>query len=117
VIDFEARTLAAIDMPEAIAMRHRTPHFQHIFAGEAYSAGYYSYLWSEVLDADGFEAFVESGDIFDPELATKLRDNVYGAGNRNDPEVAFAGFRGRAPRVEALLRKRGFQTEKEVAVE
>jgi peptidyl-dipeptidase Dcp len=88
-------------------MRHRTPHFQHIFAGSGYSAGYYSYLWSEILDADGFEAFEESGDIFDSVLAAKLRDYVYAAGNRRQPEEAYAGFRGRAPNGEALLRKRG----------
>ena len=94
-------------MPASIAMRHRTPHFQHIFAGSGYSAGYYSYLWSEILDADGFEAFEESGDIFDPALAAKLRDYVYAAGNRREPAAAYAGFRGRAPNAEALLRKRG----------
>ena len=64
-------------MPDAIAMRHRTPHFQHIFSGDGYSAGYYSYLWSEVLDADAFAAFEETGDPFNPELAEKLRRNIY----------------------------------------
>ena len=94
-------------MPDAIAMRHRTPHFQHIFAGSGYSAGYYSYLWSEILDADGFEAFEESGDIFDPALARRLRDYVYAAGNSREPDAAYAAFRGRAPGTGALLRKRG----------
>jgi len=88
-------------------MRHRTPHFNHIFSGESYSAGYYSYLWSEVLDADGFEAFVEAGDIFDPATAQRLKEHVYAAGNREAPERAYLGFRGREPSVGALLRKRG----------
>ncbi len=107
VVAFEANALEKLGMPAAIGMRHRTPHFQHIFAGSGYSAGYYSYLWSEILDADGFEAFEESGDIFDSALAAKLRDYVYAAGNRRTPEEAYAGFRGRAPNGEALLRKRG----------
>ncbi|MGA2792552.1 MAG: M3 family metallopeptidase [Roseiarcus sp.] len=107
IVAFENDELEKLGMPAAIAMRHRTPHFQHIFAGSGYSAGYYSYLWSEILDADGFEAFEESGDIFDPALAAKLRDYVYAAGNSREPEAAYAGFRGRAPNAEALLRKRG----------
>src|SRR5277367_4370429 len=104
----QATELAAIEMPEAITMRHAAPHFQHIFSGDGYSAGYYSYLWSEVLDADGFEAFVEAGDPFDPELAARLKTFVYAAGNRRAPDEAYAAFRGRAARPEALLRKRGF---------
>ncbi len=100
--------LAEIGMLDAIAPRHAAPHFQHIFAGEGYSAGYYSYLWSEVLDADGFEAFVEAGDPFDPALAARLKTFIYSAGNRRPPDEAYAAFRGRAPRPEALLRKRGF---------
>ena len=104
----QAAELAAVGMPEAIAPRHAAPHFQHIFSGEGYSAGYYSYLWSEVLDADGFEAFVERGDPFDPELAARLKTFVYAAGNRCAPDEAYAAFRGRAARPEALLRKRGF---------
>ncbi|ACB96818.1 M3 family metallopeptidase [Beijerinckia indica] len=107
IISFEAETLAKLGMPEAIGMRHRTPHFQHIFTGDGYSAGYYSYLWSEILDADGFDAFEEKGDIFDPELAKRLHDHVYSAGYSRDPETAYAGFRGRAPEPAALLRKRG----------
>ena len=94
-------------MPEAIAPRHAAPHFQHIFSGEGYSAGYYSYLWSEVLDADGFEAFEEAGDVFDPALAARLKEFVYSAGNKRPPDEAYAAFRGRAPKPEALLRKRG----------
>jgi peptidyl-dipeptidase Dcp len=107
VVQFERQTLAKLGMPAAIVMRHRTPHFNHIFAGESYSAGYYSYLWSEVLDADGFEAFDEAGDIFDPEIARRLKDHVYAAGNREEPDRAYLAFRGHAPAVEPLLRKRG----------
>ena len=94
-------------MPEAIVMRHRTPHFLHIFAGDHYAAGYYSYLWSEVLDADAFAAFEEAGDPFDPEIARRLYENVYSAGNLRDPGEAYLRFRGRMPTAEALLRKRG----------
>ena len=104
---FEARILDEIGMPEAMVMRHRSPHFQHVFAGDGYSSAYYSYLWSEVLDADGFGAFEEAGDIFAPDVATKLRDFVYAAGNRRKPEEAYRAFRGRDPEPSALLRKRG----------
>jgi peptidyl-dipeptidase Dcp len=95
-------------MPDAIGMRHRTPHFQHIFSG-GYSAAYYSYLWSEVLDADGFEAFEESGDIFDPAIAKRLNDFVYSAGGSRDYDEAYRAFRGRSPSPEALFRKRGLE--------
>jgi peptidyl-dipeptidase Dcp len=108
VVAFERQELKRLGMPEGIAMRHRTPHFQHIFSG-GYSAAYYSYLWSEVLDADGFEAFEESGDIFDPALAQKLHDFVYAAGAKRDFEEAYRGFRGRAPSPRALFRKRGLK--------
>jgi peptidyl-dipeptidase Dcp len=104
---FEQESLARIDMPEAIVMRHRPPHFQHVFAGDGYSSAYYSYLWSEVLDADGFGAFEEAGDLFEPTTAKRLRDYVYAAGNSREPEEAYRGFRGRMPKPEALLRKRG----------
>jgi peptidyl-dipeptidase Dcp len=107
VVAFERARLAELGMPEAIAMRHRTPHFNHIFSSESYSAGYYSYLWSEVLDADGFEAFVEAGDIFDAATAARLKEHVYAAGNRQQPERAYLAFRGHAPTADALLRKRG----------
>lgn len=107
IVEFERVTLAGLGMPAAIAMRHRLPHFLHVFAGDSYSAAYYSYLWSEVLDADGFAAFTEAGDIFDPVVAARLRAHVYAAGNRTDPEAAYLGFRGRAASPEALLRKRG----------
>ena len=95
-------------MPGGDLPAPRAPHFQHVFAGDGYSAGYYSYLWSEMLDADAFEAFEESGDVFDPALAERLREYVYAAGNTRAPEDLYAGFRGRGARPEALLRKRGF---------
>ncbi len=109
VVAFERQELARIGMPDAIAMRHRTPHFQHVFSG-GYSAAYYSYLWSEVLDADGFEAFEEAGDIFDPAVAQRLHDFVYAAGGSRDYDAAYQGFRGRPPSPAALFRKRGFET-------
>ncbi|MDQ0395842.1 M3 family metallopeptidase [Labrys monachus] len=104
---FEAKVLGEIDMPAAMVMRHRPPHFQHVFAGEGYSSAYYSYLWSEVLDADGFDAFLEAGDIFDAETARKLKQFVYAAGNRQDAAKAYRDFRGHDPDPQALLRKRG----------
>ena len=103
---FEAEFLAGIGMPREIGIRHRPAHFQHLFAGGGYAAGYYSYLWSEVLDADGFEAFEEAGDPFDPALAARLRA-VLSAGDTQDPMQLYAGFRGRAPSTAALLRGRG----------
>jgi peptidyl-dipeptidase Dcp len=112
VVAFERQELARIGMPDAIAMRHRAPHFQHIFSG-GYSAAYYSYLWSEVLDADGFEAFEEAGDIFDAEVAGRLHDFVYAAGGVRDYEAAYLSFRGRLPSPAALFRKRGFEASRE----
>jgi peptidyl-dipeptidase Dcp len=106
-IAFEQAELARIGMPEGMVMRHRTPHFAHIFSGDGYSAGYYSYMWSEVLDADGFAAFEQSGDVFDPKLAERLGLYVYSAGNTRDPLEAYVAFRGREPDPEALLVKRG----------
>ena len=106
---FERAALDGIGMPKAIVMRHRLPHFMHIVSG--YAAGYYSYMWSEVMDADAFEAFVETGDVFDPATAKRLRDFIYAAGNRRDPAEAWTLFRGRAPSVEGLLRKRGLLVE------
>jgi peptidyl-dipeptidase Dcp len=106
-IAFERRSLAAIGMPSSIVMRHRTPHFAHVFSGEGYSSGYYSYLWSEVLDADAFAAFEEAGDPFHPETAERLRRYVYGAGNLRPAAEAYIAFRGRLPTPDALLAKRG----------
>ena len=104
---FEAETLAALSMPDTIAMRHRTPHFGHVFAGDGYSAGYYSYMWSEVLDADAFSAFEETGDPFNPELAARLKQNIYAAGGSRDPEALYTAFRGKMPSPEAMMEKRG----------
>lgn len=105
---FEARVLASRENLDAIPMRHRSTHFLHSFAGEGYAAGYYSYLWAGVLDNDGFAAFTEAGDIFDPDLARSLRENVFAAGNTIPAMEAFVAFRGREPAVEPLLRSRGF---------
>jgi peptidyl-dipeptidase Dcp len=107
VASFERASLAKIDMPREIVMRHRMPHFTHVFSGDGYSSGYYSYLWSEVLDADAFRAFEETGDVFDAETARKLKEFVYAAGNLRDPAEAYTAFRGRLPTPEALLQKRG----------
>ncbi len=111
VVAFERAELDRIGMPSAIAPRHRTPHFQHIFSG-GYSAAYYSYLWSEALDADGFEAFEEAHDIFDPETARRLRDFVLSAGGSRDYEEAYRAFRGRDPQPSALFRKRGLSEQR-----
>jgi len=107
VAAFERASLQRIGMPEAIVMRHRPPHFAHVFTGDHYAAGYYSYLWSEVLDADGFAAFKEAGDIFDKETAKRLKDFVYSAGYLREPAEAYTSFRGRMPEPEPLLKKRG----------
>jgi peptidyl-dipeptidase Dcp len=105
---FEADVLARIGMPSEIGMRHRSPHFLHVFAGGGYAAGYYSYMWSEVLDADAFEAFQETGDVFDPAIAERLCDEILAAGGSRDPGEAYQAFRGKLPTTDALLRKRGF---------
>jgi len=104
---FEAETLQKIGMPREIIMRHRTPHFTHVFSGDGYSSGYYSYLWSEVLDADAFTAFEETGDAFNRDMADKLKRFIYSAGNLRDPAEAYTAFRGRLPTADALLAKRG----------
>jgi len=101
---FEKQTFARIDMPREIVMRHRIPHFQHIIGG--YAAGYYAYLWAEVLDADGFAAFTEKGDPFDPALAARLRA-IYSAGDTADPMELYRAFRSRAPEIAPLLAQRG----------
>lgn len=103
----EAQTLERIGIPSAITMRHRSPHFQHIFSGGSYASGYYSYLWSEVMDADAFAAFKEAGSPFDSDVAEKLKTNIYSAGGATDPAELYTAFRGRMPTVDALLEKRG----------
>ncbi|MGA9946804.1 MAG: M3 family metallopeptidase [Xanthobacteraceae bacterium] len=105
---FEADALEHIAMPREIVMRHRSPHFAHIFSGGGYASAYYSYMWSEVLDADAFAAFEETGDIFDAATAKLLHDTIYAAGGSQDPADAYKAFRGRLPSADALLRKRGF---------
>jgi peptidyl-dipeptidase Dcp len=111
----QAEVLAEIGMPKAIVMRHATPHFQHIFAGDGYSAGYYSYMWSEVLDADAFAAFEETGDAFDSEMAARLKANIYSVGGSIDPEDAYKAFRGKLPSPDAMLRKKGLSTFEELS--
>jgi len=102
---FERKALEEIGMPDEIVMRHRIPHFMHIMSG--YAAGYYSYLWSEVMDADAFAAFEEAGDVFHRPTAKKLHEFIYSAGNRRDPHAAYVAFRGRPPKIDGLLKKRG----------
>jgi peptidyl-dipeptidase Dcp len=107
VAAFQDKALEKIGMPKEIAMRHASPHFLHIFSGDGYSAGYYSYMWSEVLDADGFEAFKEAKDAFDPATAQRLHDYIYSAGGTRDFAQAYRLFRGRDPKIDALLEGRG----------
>lgn len=99
--------LETIGLPNSIVMRHATPHFQHVFSGDGYSAGYYSYMWSEVLDADAFAAFTETGDAFDPAMAARLKTYIYAVGGSVDPEDAYKAFRGKLPSPEAMLEKKG----------
>ncbi len=105
--DFERQQLAEIGMPSAMVMRHRLPHFSHLFSSSAYASAYYVYLWAEVLDADAFDAFVEAGDPFDPEIAGRLHRYVYASGNTIEPGSAYRSFRGRDAGIEPLLRGRG----------
>jgi peptidyl-dipeptidase Dcp len=106
VENFEREVMARIGMPVEIGVRHRPAHFQHLFSGSSYAAGYYAYLWAEVLDADGFEAFTDAGNVFDPDLASRLKD-IYTAGDTRDPMDLYLAFRGREPRIDALLKHRG----------
>jgi peptidyl-dipeptidase Dcp len=105
---FEKKTLDRLGMPEEVAMRHRPPHHTHVFSGGYYASAYYSYMWSEVLDADAFAAFEETGDIFNPEVARRLYQNVLSTGGSRDPGELYFAFRGRMPTADALLKKRGF---------
>ena len=104
---FEQSEMEKIGMPAEIVLRHRPTQFGHIFSGDHYAAGYYSYMWSEVMDADAFGAFEEAGNIFDPAVAKRLHDDIYSSGGSRDPEDAYIAFRGRAPEPDALLRRRG----------
>jgi peptidyl-dipeptidase Dcp len=106
--EFEKKTLAELGMPSEIVMRHRTPQFAHVFSGDGYSAGYYSYLWSDTLSADAWEAFTEAGGAYDRAVAKRLHDDVFAIGNTVDPADAYRAFRGRDPGIAALMRKRGF---------
>ncbi|HEY0378754.1 MAG TPA: M3 family metallopeptidase [Pyrinomonadaceae bacterium] len=105
---FERETLAQLGMPHELVMRHRTPQFGHVFSGDSYSAGYYSYLWSDVLTADAYGAFTEGGGPYDKAVAERLRKYIFTVGNTVDPAEAYRAFRGRDPRIDALMRKRGF---------
>ena len=111
VVAFERAELARIGAPSDIGMNHRLTHFQHLFAGSGYAAGYYVYLWAEVLDADGFGAFVEAGDPFDAAVAARLRRFIYGSGNSLDPAEAYRAFRGRGPLALPMLLQRGLVSE------
>ena len=103
----QAEVLDGIGMPHAIRMRHATPQFAHVFSGDGYSSAYYSYMWSEVMDADAFEAFEEAGSAFDPDMAKRLETHILSAGGSRDPEELYTAFRGRMPGVKALLKGRG----------
>jgi peptidyl-dipeptidase Dcp len=111
---FERETLAALGMPKEIVMRHRTPQFGHVFSSDGYSAGYYSYLWSDVITADSFGAFVEGKGPYDKEVGSRLVKQIFSVGNTIDPAEAYRKFRGRDPKVQALMKKRGFPVTQEV---
>ena len=115
IASFEQRELAKIGMPQEIALRHRPTQFGHIFSGDHYASGYYSYMWSEVMDADAFGAFEEAGNIFDPKVAQRLHDYIYASGGSRDPAEAYVAFRGRDPAPDALLRRRGLLDQAEAA--
>jgi len=107
---FEKEALAELGMPKEIVLRHRLPQFMHVFSGDGYSAGYYSYLWSDVITADSFGAFTEAGGPYDRKVAERLRKNIFSVGNTIDPADGYRNFRGRDPKVEALMKKRGFSS-------
>lgn len=106
-IAFEARVLEERGLPPGVGVNHRFPHFQHLFYGSGYAAGYYVYLWAEVLDADAFDAFTEAGSAFDPAVAARLKQHVYAAGDSVEPGATYRAFRGREPRIESMLAKKG----------
>jgi peptidyl-dipeptidase Dcp len=107
IVAFERAELQRIGLPQGVGLNHRLPHFQHLFSGSNYAAGYYVYLWAEVLDADGFDAFAEAGDPFDPAVAQRLRQFIYSSGDSIEPKAAYRAFRGREATVEPMLRKKG----------
>lgn len=107
VVTFEREETARMGLPAAVGMNHRLPHFQHLFSGDSYAAGYYVYLWAEVLDADGYDAFTEAGNPFDAKVAQRLREFIYSSGNSREPREAYRAFRGRDPVVQPMLRERG----------
>jgi peptidyl-dipeptidase Dcp len=113
--EFERTELTRIGLPREIVLRHRLPHFGHLFQGGAYAAGYYVYMWAEVLDCDGYEAFVEAGDPFDAEVAQRLRRYVYSSGGVLEPAAAYRAFRGRDAVVGPMLASRGLVDEREPA--
>ena len=106
--EFERETLKALGMPPEMVMRHRTPQFAHIFSSDSYSAGYYSYLWAEVLDHDAFKAFIDAGGPYDKGIAKRLHDDIMAIGNSVDPGQAYRNFRGADPKIDGLLQARGF---------
>jgi len=107
IVAFERAELERLGLPAAVGVNHRLVHFQHLFSGSSYAAGYYVYLWAEVLDADGFDAFVEAGDPFDPAVARRLARFIYSSGNSIEPGEAYRAFRGRPAAPEPMLRQRG----------
>jgi len=114
---FERDTLTALGMPREIVMRHRMPHFLHVFASDGYSAGYYSYLWADTLSADAYEAFLEGAGPFDKAIAKRLKQHVFSAGNTVDPAEGYRAFRGRDAGIGALMRHRGFPEPVQGAVQ
>ncbi len=107
IVAFERAEVERMGLPPAVGMNHRLPHFLHLFAGAGYAAGYYVYLWAEVLDADGYDAFTEAGNPFDAAVAQRLREHIYSSGNSREPREAYRAFRGRDPEVQPMLRERG----------
>jgi peptidyl-dipeptidase Dcp len=107
VSKFEKEQLDRLGMPQGIVMRHRPAHFLHLFASSHYAAGYYVYLWAEVLDADAYAAFEETGNIFDPATASRVKEFIYSSGNTDSPDELFRKFRGRDPKIEFMLQKKG----------
>lgn len=110
--EFEKQTLAELGMPQEMVMRHRLPQFGHLFSSDGYSAGYYSYIWADVISADAYQAFTEAGSPYDKAVAKRLFEKVFSVGNTNDQEEAYRNFRGRDPKIDGLMKHRGFPMEK-----